>query len=127
MLVALQLCFALLLSLAGAPHGNVLPAADIDDGDAEGGAPIASADEHGQRAPVGRVSEDEIGLEVVQRHLETGEPGGDVAGHVVDEILTRHHRAGRSLHTSGGSFRINSLARFERWESLPRQSRLHSS
>ena len=44
-----QLCIALLRSLAGA-HRNVLPAGDIDDGDAEvrdGRALVARADEHG--------------------------------------------------------------------------------
>jgi hypothetical protein len=81
-LAELQLCFALLRSLAGA-HRNVLSATDIDDGDAEvrdGGALLARGNEHGQRAPVDGVSEDEIGWEVVKRHLEAGELGAKDAG-----------------------------------------------
>ena len=76
-----QLCIALLRSLAGA-HRNVLPASHIDNGDAEvrdGRALFARADEHGERAPVDGVSEDEIGLEVVKGHLKAGGLGGDVA------------------------------------------------
>jgi hypothetical protein len=102
-LAELQLCLALLRSLLGA-HGNVLSAADIDDGDPEvcdGGAFVARADEHGERAPVNRVNEDEIGGEIVERHLEAGGLGGDVAGKEVDEIEAGHLHTGRLLHTLG--------------------------
>jgi hypothetical protein len=65
------------------------------------GACRARADEHRECAPVDGVSEDEIGLEVVKRHLEAGGLGGDVAGKEVDEIITGHLHAGRLLHALG--------------------------
>jgi hypothetical protein len=67
----------------------------------DGGALVARVDEHGERAPVDGVSEDEIGLEVVKRHLEAGGLGSDVAGKEVDEIVTGHLHTGRLLHTLG--------------------------
>lgn len=84
--------------------GVFFPASDIDDGNAEvrdGGALIAGADEQGQRATVEGVSEDEIGLEVVKRHLEARALSGDVASKEVDEIVTGHLHTGRLLHTLG--------------------------
>ena len=67
----------------------------------DGGPVVANADEHRERAPVERVSENEIGLEVVKRHLEAGGLGGDVAGKEVDEIVAGHLHTGRLLHTFG--------------------------
>ena len=67
----------------------------------DGGALIARADEHGERAPIDGVSEDKIGGEIVERHLEAGGLGGDVAGKEVDEIVAGHLHTGRLLHTLG--------------------------
>jgi hypothetical protein len=65
----------------------------------DGGAFVAGADEHGKRAPVDGISENEIGLEVVKRHLEAGGLGGDVADKEVDETVTGHLHTRRILYT----------------------------
>lgn len=61
---------------------------------------MARADEHGQRAPVNRVSQDELGLEVEKRLLEADGLGGNVASEKMHKRVPGHLHTGRLLHRS---------------------------
>jgi hypothetical protein len=55
---------------------------------------VTRTDEQGEGYPVKRVCKDEIGFEVVERHLEAGGLDGNVAGKEMDEIVTGHLHPG---------------------------------